>query len=226
LVLAALAFSATWARAGTYTWSASSTNDIPAIVAYGYTGSFYGPIYQNINPGSGPLIIDYDPTRDSFWTSMPVQTTGDQSFYKSDSFTFELDLNPPFFSDTQYGGYYNLVVTAPAPGQGLDSITFYGTLTARPGYNSDGMVTILAPNGTLSTSTVLPADLLAFESYALHDPGGNFSYTPGDAPTLPIYMGGVGGYLGVPEPSTVISMSIGMVLLVLVVLRRRPTSLR
>jgi PEP-CTERM motif len=100
-------------------------------------------------------------------------------------------------------------ISAPPPGGGLDAISIQGFDLLD---GATGGLTILAPNGSLSSSTCLPDSLAAFQDYAqTHSDAGTFSFgTPifdGNQ-----YYGGVAIVtLGsVPEPSSLGLLSIGI----------------
>jgi hypothetical protein len=102
-----------------------------------------------------------------------------------------------------------LVVTAPPPGRGPDSMTIDGFQPPGPGeVPSTAEVQILAPNGTLSSSAQLPATLNAFTA------GGSRSFTANyliSRNPYSHYMGTTAGTLNaVPEPAAVVLMLFGL----------------
>jgi hypothetical protein len=211
LVLAALALSGIQElRAGSYISGANSQSLVTEYTGIG--------VSQLIMAGQGSASIYCDPT------GTLVSTSGDTSYYNA-SYEFEINIQAPFFATSSnpynYSGY-NLAVTAPPPSQGMDSITFYGAQQNRPQDYDQGQIKILAPNGTLSTSTIFPADLTAFQDYAVDHVGDYFSYNLSGNPWIPTWMGIVEGNLAVPEPSSIALMLIGIFLPIIAAVVRRP----
>ena len=87
-------------------------------------------------------------------------------------------------------------------------------------------LTIFAPNGSLSTSTEPPTNLDAFQTYGRYNgDAGSFDFSL-NYPQLgngPFYFGDTSGTLGgssVPEPSTLLLLSIAMPVALVIGVRR------
>src|ERR1017187_9618759 len=122
-----------------------------------------------------------------------VQISYDPSQSQENAFYFSINSTPVGFSAEMP---LAVEISAPPPGGGLDSITFYAKqifYTVESGY-----VEILAPNGTLASSGQMPANLSAFESFGF----GSSGYGVNPSPDFPEYFAyEVDGSLGgVPEP--------------------------
>jgi hypothetical protein len=98
----------------------------------------------------------------------------------------------------------------------LDTISFGAGFT----YSSGGFY-MSAPNGTLSDGS-LPDSLNAFVDYAQNHPtDGYFDFAFGGIPGGTEYTGQAIGFVGgVPEPSTLVSMSIGLSFILALLARR------
>ncbi len=157
-------------------------------------------------PSSITVQIFYDPT-----LFAAVATSGYTTTYQytgstdGDSVLFSIVSNglwPTFSGNVPI----SLTITAPPPGQGPDSMEFYAMqqYPVDPGY---GGVDLVAPNGTLASSLDVPTTLAAFRG-----PGSSFDFTPppqNDPGDSIGYFGLATGTL-VPEPASIVSMTIGL----------------
>jgi hypothetical protein len=179
----------------------------------GSTFTWYGPA------GAGGLDLIYDnQSGNQVIQPVPVgpaivQISYDSSQPQNNSFYFSITSTPVGFFESLPVA---MVINAPPPGGGLDSITFSAEqLYYVPEY---AYVEILAPNGTLSSSSEMPPSLSAFENFGF----GYYGYGVNTSPDFPEYFAyEVQGSLGVPEPSTIVSMTIGMSLTFWFAVQRR-----
>ncbi len=200
----------------TYTWTGNGQqamgivepNTSPQVIDWLPT-PYDASVTLTYQPDPGVTLLSTNGTSSSFRASYGLSITGGGSGFISSYLT------------GQQPGLASIIVTAPATG--LDRIDFLAI--GDPGYTGrgpSGRIEIWAPAGTLSTSTVLPANLDAFQSYALTNPGGNFSYAHPDVPGssgATNWAGFASGTLGdpppcgctsVPEPSTGTQMGLGI----------------
>ncbi len=204
----------TTARAGPiYTWAGDGQQSM-GIVEPGIT---FPPVINYLPvPYAASATLTYQPDPGA----MLLSTKGDTSSFQAQ---FSLSITgggPGFTSGSLTGQEYGVAsVFVTVPQTGLDRIDFMAI--GSPDYTGrgpTGNIEVWAPAGTLATSTVLPLDLAAFQSYALTNPGGYFSYNP---PAVPgssgatQWAGIAAGTLGdppsvVPEPSTGTQMGIGI----------------
>jgi hypothetical protein len=172
-----------YAGSMTYTWYGPAGAGGLELISDNRAGN---RVIQPVPMGPAVVQISYDPSQSQ-----------DNAFY------FSINSTPVGFFQSIPGF---MVISAPPPGGGLDSITFYAKqifYTVESGY-----VEILAPNGTLASSGQMPANLSAFESFGF----GSYGYGVNTSPYFPEYFAyEVDGSLGgAPEPSTIVSMTIGM----------------
>ena len=171
-----------YAGSVTYTWYGPAGAGGLELISDNRAGK---QVIQPVPMGPAVVQISYGPSQSQ-----------DNAFY------FSINSTPVGFFQTIPGF---MVISAPPPGGGLDSITFYAEqIFYVPEY---AYVEILAPNGTLASSGQMPANLSAFESFGF----GSYGYGVNTSPYFPEYFADeVYGSLGVPEPSTIVSMTIGM----------------
>ena len=214
IVLIALSISAVGQvnlRAGSYTYTALGGVGLSLE-------TFPGPVFTPIPPPNH--IVDsmsYNPTTGP---PGPMSTVGDTTTYTMPGFNYfgSVDgVGAPAWQGgfVSPGGVGNgmVQITAPSAGGGSDSISFFG----RGAIDLPGLsITIFAPNGTLSTSTELPATLDAFLS------GGNFflNWNVGQHGNGPFLSGQTQGTF-VPEPSTFVLLLIGTAPVAIVMVARR-----
>jgi hypothetical protein len=177
-------------------------------------------------PSSITVQIYYDPT-----VYVAGTTTGDTTTYQNSGFflgespMFSIIGNSFLWQGFNGNGPLSfappLTITAPPPGQGPDSMDFIAS--EGPAFSGYGEVKIFAPNGTLSSSTDLPATLDAFLGH-----GGTFQFSPPqDQQALDyIYLGLATGTL-LPEPAAIVTMMIGLcVCAPIIVLKRHSIKIR
>ncbi len=207
------------AHAGpTYNWSGTGTSSMGIVEP----GTAWPPAIDYLPvPYASSVVLTYQPDPNATL----ISTKGDTSAFQAQ---FSLSIaggGPGFTSGSLTGQQYgvaSIFVTVPATG--LDRIDFMAV--GNPDYTGrgpSGSIEVWAPQGTLTTSTVLPLSLDAFQSYALTNPGGYFQYSP---PAVPgssgatQWAGVASGTLGdppssVPEPSTFALMALGMILILI-----------
>jgi hypothetical protein len=168
-------------------------------------------------PTSITVAINYDPN----FNSLGESTSGFTTTYDNPVFPFNITgTGSPNWVGFGAGVADKLVVTAPPPGQGPDSMTVFASFPdGGLSGGSAGDLTILAPNGTLSSSTEKPATLNGFRA------GGSFEFVIDlvidQNPFTKVVGFDVTGTL-VPEPSTVVLISVGLCLVLpFAVMRRR-----
>ncbi len=195
-----------------YTWAGDGQQSM-GIVEPGIT---YPPMINYLPvPYAASVTLAYQPDPGATLLS----TKGDTSAFQA---KFSLSITgggPGFTSGSLTGQEYGVAsIFVTVPQVGLDRVDFMAI--GNPDYTGRGpygSIEVWAPAGTLVTSTVLPFDLAAFQSYALTNPGGYFSYNP---PAVPgssgatQWAGIAAGTLGdpplaVPEPTSVILLIIG-----------------
>jgi hypothetical protein len=193
-----------------YSWNGSAGGDL-SIVDLNQTGN---PTFQPVPPSPVVVQIAYDPSQ--FQDLGPVTSGDTTTFQYPNTFTLSISGTPGFTQTVAV----SMVITAPPPGGGLDSIEFDAqSFVQTSGY---GGAVILAPNGTLASSTQLPGNLDAFEKYALTHDGGSYNFTVPSGPDYPEYTGQVFGTLSaVPEPSSIALLAIGATLCSCFVAMRR-----
>jgi hypothetical protein len=156
------------------------------------------------------VAITYNPASFPGLTGVTIGDTTTYTDYDPRLFSLSIDCGPGFVSTMPI----SITVTAPPDGVGLDTIAFsamgvpegYNSTMRGPGMPGNALVTLYAPSGTLATSAELPPSLDAFAAYAAVQPGGWWSFAPGEG-----YLGGAAGTLGaVPEPAALTSIATGM----------------
>ncbi len=211
LVLGILLFASPVHAGPIYTWAGNGQEAMgivepftsPQVIDWLPT-PYDATVTLTYQPDPGATLISTNGTSSSFRALYGLSITGGGSGFTSSYLT------------GQQFNVASIIVTVPV--SGLDRIDFLAI--GDPSYTGrgpTGSIEIWAPAGTLATSTVLPFDLAAFQTYALTNPGGYFSYNP---PAVPgssgatQWAGIAAGTLGdpplaVPEPSSVILLIIG-----------------
>jgi hypothetical protein len=193
IALSATLASPSSARSGSYTWAGS-----------GGDGEFYyypdsnGNLIRYDIPPPGPLTVSIDYDVPQGYSSST--TSGDMSTFQQVPFvTAYIQATGPSLWVGFGAGEPDVTITAPPPGGGPDTIVFQFNDTFTPGF-----IAIYAPNGTLSTSTQLPATLTAFEHYGFNNADAGFFEFNLQFPDsgLQIFGSAIGSLGVVPEPPT------------------------
>jgi hypothetical protein len=218
LLVAGVADPRLYAGSTTYTWSAVGGGNL-TLVTVGNDSVNYDTLPI---PGSITVQVNYNPA----WFQ-GVSTSGNRTTYE---YTPDyLSGLPPLFSITSNGSWpafvaylpTTLTIIAPPPGQGPDVMEFSGT--EGPIFSGFGLIDLIAPNGTLSGSSGLPATL-----GALYASGGSFDFDPPNSGPGGIqcqysYLGSATGTLqAVPEPAAIVCIVIAFgICLPYALMRRR-----
>ena len=196
---------------------------LPGYGGGGLTVYQFDPITEQVTISSVPpptsitVQIDYDPGGLG-----PEYGNSYGATYYQPNFDFQISgTGSPLWPGYSVSLPVSVEISAPPPGGGLDQIIFQADSFAFS--VAPGSITLYAPNGTISDATQPPATLDAFVDYG----GGQFFFGVPLQPDYPEWTGFAFGSLGaVPEPPSIVTMSIGMFLLLSFIAQVRMTRRR
>ncbi len=215
-LVASVLFAPGMARGQTdYNWSATGGGGLGMIDP--------GPGGLTIIPVPAPTSVDVSLSY-TFQAGLTGVTIGDTTTFNDAIFQLGITGTgsptwPSFFTVTGQ----SVSLTVPSGGQGLDMLAFSGLGDIGAYGSSFGAINLYAPAGTLSTSTQLPADLSAFNQFAMNNTGDLWGFSPSGVG----YLGNASGSIGTqstPEPSSVWLLGLGAAGALGYAVRRRRSS--